>query len=187
MRADRLVSVGALMIWDAKPWIEAVRRDLAQVQRLAQEARASARARYEYDNTEIDVAVERFVFLTAYTVRKLREAGKLPDALARSRYIVYRYARIAGSTPLTPSNWSQLDHFYDLRNGHLEVMPLRDVCNRLIHSYVFMAGPVEDDCPTSGFFFNSDRTRARSVWRMDWSDFTQLLSRLLGEDITRVS
>ena len=117
------------------------------------------------------VTVERFVFVTAYIVRKLKEADVLNRDVTESKWVVTRFPCI---TPPPHRAWfalseddgktwrQPLEQHYDLGRANPEYVPFSKLCDYLIHHFAF-AVRYHGATDEIGVFFNSDRTRTGCI------------------------
>jgi hypothetical protein len=119
------------MIWESGPWKQQLVRDAARLRRLGN-------SRLDADGGDKEVfQLERQVFIAAYTMRKLSEAGKLSSNWDHQRLACLRFP-IKGKDIPDRLNWHHIDRHYDL-NASLNVkMNPKEFCDRIIHSFVFV-------------------------------------------------
>jgi hypothetical protein len=133
------------------------------------------------------VAIERYVFLTAYVMRKLKEAGALTEDVTKSMWPVMRYPM---TDPVPPRAWfllsedgqtwrQPLDQHYDLGEGRPEKMEFDHICNRLIHHFAF-------DVRVGGngigeILFNSDHTTNR-LWSITLDRYMGLVDEVAHDE-----
>jgi len=82
-------------------------------------------------------------------------------------------------------NWYKLDKLYDLSRSTRLAISLRDFCNQMIHSFVFMPS-MNDRGGLHGFFVASDRQKNSSVLYFDIDAFADALERVANDDIVHV-
>lgn len=166
------------MIDDSWVWKEKLVRDRGGLKR-----RLRAAAEDEDALEKALVSLESFVFLTGYILRKLAEARKLSDQLERSVMRVTAYPRTHSSYPLDFMNAHRIDRAYDFNSGRQKTLAFRDICNVLVHSFVFMATTDEDGRTATGFLVNSDRLKNVELYFVDLDDFFSLVSQVASDDI----
>jgi len=115
--------------------------------------------------------------LAAYAIRKLMEAKLLSTDY---RPIDVRVFPAKGK-PVTLMNWHNIDDLYDFGCPHDETIPLRDLCNQLIHSYVFMPLISSKTGPVKSVIFTSDRQRNNSLYEVSLATLSSVL-RTMGND-----
>lgn len=100
-------------------------------------------------------AVEQDVFLGAYAIRKLIESQKISDEVES---MTLRAAAFAPrGKPVDVMNWFKLDRVYDLDRSAAVDVSLRDWCNQVVHSFVFVVDA--ELTGLTGFFIASDRAK----------------------------
>jgi hypothetical protein len=131
------------------------------------------------------VAVEKFVFWTAVVVRKLMEAEKLSDDFQEMQFRVRTCQHTPGHYPWRWSAvaWMELERYYDLDSETAVELSPQVICSQLVHSFVFV--PILDEAQRSmsGFYFNSDRTKERCVYKMSWAEFRRFLREIVHDTI----
>lgn len=96
-------------------------------------------------------AVEREVFLAAFSVRKLIESPHLQKRTANKKVPVTEYP----SAKISTANRGDFSRLADLYRGATKQLPIREVMNRLVHSVVFSPF-VPLGVGLMGFYFCSD-------------------------------
>lgn len=126
------------------------------------------------------------VMLSAYTVRKLIEAQtKIPQDLARSSVSVHRYPLHDDRLVPDLMNWEQLDRWYNLDTNDERPMAMIELCNLLIHSWIF-APSIDPDTGLTGLFFNSDRTRHERLFFIDIAVLTRAFRSFGAAEVTNL-
>jgi hypothetical protein len=157
------------VIWDSSHWKQPL---IAMARRLKSAGRVS-----ELSDRHV-VQAERDVFLGCFSVRKLLHSGpKLTDSCRETRVCLTRYPNIA---PVNSRNWHLIDELYDLADGSSENRDLEFLCNRIIHSFVFLpeAGALGE---LAGFFFSSDRDRNSRLYRIALNELVRVFE-TVGRD-----
>ena len=81
---------------------------------------------------------ERQLILVAFQIRIILERPKVRVNAIRTTVITQRYTK-RGRKPVTLLNAVALEEHFDLTNPVVVQMPIRDVCNQLVHHYVMFA------------------------------------------------
>ena len=106
--------------------------------------------------------LEKKLFFSFYSIRKLIEADKLSTANVNSSWLVFSYRNISRVDLM---NWHKIYEKYDLEQEYQEMRSLRWICNQVIHSFVFVL-VFEDDGKLFGFYFSSDKERNRKLYQI---------------------
>jgi len=165
------------MIDDSYDWKDRVRRARGSLRRKLRRAKVDPGAQ-----DAAFVEVEAFVFLTAYIIRKLVEARKLSDELEKATMSVTSYPANADYR-LDFLNAHRIDRGYDFNVGSVKTIALGDLCNLIIHSFVFIPATNEEAVEWTGFFVNSDWTKSRELLFVEQEDFNLLVDEVIGDDI----
>jgi hypothetical protein len=120
---------------------------------------------------------------SAYVIRKLNESFKVSDALVAAPIPVLQYDLVGH----VPDVWHyEFWESYDLEAPHLHGLTLPQVCNQIIHSFVF-ASSFSDDNHLDGLFVASDFDRRKNLYKIDIEVFVELLRHVSEEDIVSSS
>jgi hypothetical protein len=115
------------------------------------------------------VTVERFVFLTAYIMRKLKEADALTLDVTTSKWPVSKFLCVAppphrkwfAVSEDAGKSWRQpLENHYDLRRPNRERLRFPRICDYLVHHFAFDVR-YDRQADQIEIFFNSDQTTDR--------------------------
>ena len=158
------------MIWDSSYWKD----DLL---RAAQHFIAVTRRRRPSQRLLVDLEKEAFV--AAYAIRKLMDAKLISTASEGLPIPVVSYPSLG--KPVTVTNWHRLDGLYAFARGTSGSLPLRQLCNQIIHSYVFMAASDSKTGPVKIIWFCSDRCRNRCLYELSLARFADVLE-VVGRD-----
>lgn len=171
------------MIDDSTPWKELLSRKAASLTKRGTQRRWTAAS---------SAAVEQDIMLSAYAVRKLLEAGKISDefvstpvnAIAFAFKGERRYYVETGDLP-DLSNWHRIEEFYNLEEGQEVRIGLRDFCNQIVHSWIFLLS-VSEAHNADGFFVASDRERGERLLHFSIEEAARVLHGVANDDIVWV-
>lgn len=140
----------------------------------------------------IYLKVEKFFFVSAFIIRKLKEAKKLSDELNEMKVSVAQFERINKDRKLHFMNNHDLEKFYDLANGRVSSLSLGVLCNTLIHSFVFrvaVSSPEETDGKetVSGIFVNSDYNKDKALYFIQLEDFFNIVEETISDNVVSSS
>lgn len=153
------------MIWESGPWKEELLRLARTLERRRFQKRWSPASQ---------ACLEREVFIGFFTVRKLMEAHKLTDAVAEQQVPLTKY-RFVPDARVTLRNWHKVDELVLQESATPSRLPLRELCNQLIHSYVFVEVVAESN-GLDGFFFCSDWSRGKCLYYASVRDVIQVFT-----------
>ena len=162
---------GTPLIWESGPWKRYLARCVNGLRRRRQQRRW----------TEAScAAIERDIFLSAYAVRKLLDAGKVSDEVESGP--LRAVAHPPRGCTADVMNWHRIDDLYDL-STHTEVdLSLRDFCNQVVHSFVFSLS-IAASGGLAGFFVASDREKERRLLYFSIDTVADALLRVADDDI----
>lgn len=138
----------------------------------------------DWDDDYVAFEIERDVMVSAYAIRKLLEARKLADSTMRSTVHVEVFPLIEQIPDLM--NWHRLDEFYDFERSRTEELGLQELCNQLIHSFIFVQEIADAGASAgglAGFLVASDRARSAQLYRIDIDSLTGLLQLVGTEEV----
>ena len=168
------------MIWESHPWRDELKRIADRFD--------SWRRGYDDGGEQTSFEQERDVFLSAFILRKLIEAKKLPNSLVAATTNVDAYPLIERVPD--HMNWHRLEEFYDWDRPGKRTLTVEQLCNQFIHSFIFTVETSfdEDDPPSTpvglrGFLVSSDRERSSVLLRVYLDHYVQLLRRAVGEEV----
>jgi hypothetical protein len=155
------------MIWESAPWKQQLVRDAGQIRHLAK-----AKLSPEEENEREYVRIERLIFVTAYSMRKLWESKKLSTNWNDQKLQCSKYP-LKGNIPDT-LNWHQIDRHYNLAARQRVSIRPEEFCDRIIHSFIFLIQLTDEGVPES-IYFASDQTRKQGVWLVRLNDVADLI------------
>jgi hypothetical protein len=123
------------------------------------------------------VQIERDVFLRFYSIRKLFDTLKVTDAIKAAE------VRISSHANVKPATWRNRDDIascYDLGAAVQEARPIRFICNKFIHSFVFVPR-VGERGGLDGLYFTSDQEKDRKLFLIDIDSVIEIFERV-GEN-----
>lgn len=159
------------MIWDSWPWKREVARRAESLQRRANQNR--------WPESSLQ-KVEQDVFLAAYSIRKLVDSGKTSDEVESISLQVKTYPK--RPTPVDFFNRDKIDEGYDLGAESNVMLNIREICNQIIHSFVFLPSFAEERA-LAGFFLVSDRAKDQQLFFLTLADLVSLCIRVADDDI----
>lgn len=161
------------MIWDSWPW----------KRKLARQAILLHKRKNQKRWTEVSSAsVEQEIFLAAYSIRKLLDANKLSDEIESSKLQALAYEPNGHMVDIM--NWHKIDQLYNLSRSSHTTISLREFCNQIIHSFVFMFS-VSSDNGLEGLFFTSDRDRSSRLLYLSIDEVIAIMKHVSKDDIVQ--
>jgi hypothetical protein len=126
--------------------------------------------------------IEKKVFLAAYTMRKLLQAGKLSTARLERSIGCKLYPARSGVPPRRVSSY--LDGYYDFSAASLVQVPARKLLDMIIHSFIFAEG-LDDTHRVASFLVTSDVTREHGLWDVPFASFLRIMRKVGRDDPSR--
>ncbi|WP_054820532.1 hypothetical protein [Arthrobacter sp. JCM 19049] len=163
------------MISDSIPWREELWRVADRLEKKSKQQRWTERSSF---------LVERDFMTSAYAIRRLNEAHKISDDLAKTKVPVIRHKRI-GSVPDIWNRHEIWEH-YDLENGVRDHITIPHMCNQLIHSFIWFLSATEDTELFNGAFVVSENERHKHLYFLPVESLIALCRNVAAEDIGSV-
>jgi len=110
--------------------------------------------------------------VSAYAIRKLLEAEKLPDSIASSKIRVMSYPLIERVPD--SATWDRIDKHYDFTSEEVQTLDLDKLCNQFIHSFIWMRESDMERKRLVGIFVASDWARKTCLYRVDIESLIRL-------------
>ena len=159
------------MIWESHPWRKMLRKHVKFYKnfRFSEEIK-------DHD----DFKIEKTVFIDAYAIRKLIEAKKLITKDEKS--LVRLTALKKGNKRITLKNWYKIHELYNFDTAHQVTKTIPDVCHLIIHSFIFL--PAAEKEKLDGFYFTSDKTKDKALYKITLEDWISLLTTVASSEPT---
>lgn len=119
--------------------------------------------------------LEKVIFLSFYSLRKLAESQKLSDSTIGAPIKLSVYLPLG--KPVTRLNWHKIDELYNLNKKINITIPAVQLCNQFIHSYVFVPYFGYSGKKLIGLFFCSDKERNRRLFSIRLIQIIKLLEK----------
>lgn len=166
------------MVYESYPW----KQDLMRRKRLIQKYNTAKRFDLDYDATY--TVIEKAIFYSAFIIRKLIDCrGKLSDDA--DNYSIH----VKSIKPLKRVDnlhrWPEEDS-HDWGNEKNQTVAGKDVCNWLIHSYIFFVA-FEENGPIVDFCVSSDYDRNKILYKISIADWMDYIEFIASDDIVSLS
>ena len=146
------------MIWESSFWKNELEKIAAAITR---------RCHHQRRWPEVALAkLEREVMIGSFIVRKLMDSNKITTVLSNSDVEISHYPFNGEHAP-DHFNWHNIERFYDVESRSDSKLPLREVCNQLIHSFVFLPVLDETSRHLAGILCSSDRRRYAYLYEIE--------------------
>jgi hypothetical protein len=156
------------MIWESCYWKEPLLKSANWLRRM----------RVRLNSGEpLFVKVEKELMMGFYAIRKLLDTAKVTDATKALKFKVDWYPNLNVVDYL---NWHNIDRLFDLDASHQEVRDIRFICDRFVHSYIFIPD-FSDDGKVLGVYVATDRDRKNKLYFVS-ADTIVSIFRLVGRD-----
>lgn len=164
------------MISDSIPWKNELLRIAGTLERRTTQRRWPERSSF---------LVERDVMVAAYAVRRLNEARKISDELAREPVPVMRHPLIG--KPVDVQTRHEFYEHYDMDRPEPVRLSITEFCNQFIHSWIWMLSATEDAPHLfDGIYVSSDWAMKRHVYFFDASTLVRVFRAVGSDDVMSV-
>lgn len=166
------------MVYDSYPW----KQDLQRRRRLILKYNTAERFDQNYDSAY--TIIEKGIFYSAFIIRKLLDCGgKLSDEA--DLYVI----RAKSIKPLVHidlmQRWPEEDS-HDWENEKNVTVAGKDVCNWLIHSYLFFVEQEEGE-PIISFCVSSDYDRNKTLYKISMKDWLAYIDYIATDSVVKMS
>ena len=120
---------------------------------------------------QIFSTVEIKIFIIAYSLRKLIDTRKVSDKLSNIQIKTLAYPK--KSKKITFKTNYRFDEHYDFDKKIETKLLIRDVCNQIIHSYIFQLIIYRNKIFYT--FFNSDYNKNKYLFKLKIKDFLKVV------------
>ena len=169
---ERLATI-PIMIHESHPWEKQILADADVICRWAAKSTAPDR-RY--------MILERKIFVSAFSMRKLIENNKLTDRTKKLAVPCRAYP--FRGTHIDFLNFHRLDEHYNFSKEKRVSMNIKSLANQIIHSRIFH-WQITEDCsrsPVSDFLVSSDHAMKKALYAISINDYISAL-RAIGKDV----
>lgn len=162
------------MIWESSYWKAEVYKIFLRLRKKQSQKRwpSSSLVRFEKD-----------VMVGCFMVRKLFESEKISLEVERGNIPLIRY-ELKNNEFINIVNKHKFDEKYDWGKSTLTQESPREVCNKIIHSFVFCSN--HDSRGIKSLLFNSDRTKS-DLFELNLKNLVSLFVNVATDDISNYS
>ena len=128
-------------------------------------------------NSKDLVEIEKDIFISFYSIRKLMDTIKIKDS---TRELKVNLGWSSNMKKVTMLNSHTINALYNLDDVRNETKNLRFLCNQFVHSYIFEV-LIEDGVGLSCFYFTSDRDKNKKIFVITVKEVINILT-LVGND-----
>ncbi len=155
------------MVYESYPW----KQDLLRRKRLF--LKYNTVEQFERNEEATYTVLEKAVFYSAFIIRKLIDChGKLSDDA--DQYVIRTKEFIPLKEVNAINRWPDEDT-HDWEHYQQRTVKGKDICNWLIHSYMFFFD-FNEEGTIEGFFVTSDYDRNKSLFYVDIGDWLEYLT-----------
>ena len=136
------------------------------------------------DRERLFVELEKLIFLSFYSIRKLEEAQKLSDEMLSERFSLQTYPLKSIQSP-DFFNSHKISEFYDLDSTNTSSLGIRQICNQFIHSFVFQI-QCRENGSLEGVYFASDFMKKEGVYFVSVELLANIIRQVADDDILAI-
>jgi hypothetical protein len=149
---------------------------------LSTQARKLKLLKHKYWFNSISHKVDRAILLSAIIIRKLIESDKLSNSADEYKLQAYTYAPRRHVDKL--HRWVE-DGDYEWGEHKKVLIPAKDICNSIIHSYTYSLYFTESR-KLVGFFVSSDFDRNKLLYEVDFDSWIKYLEYIANDDVIAI-
>jgi len=127
------------------------------------------------------VNIEKAIMISAYIIRKLDEAAKIPPYILNKEINIKKYT--ANKKIIDLMNWHRIEENYKLEDEFEYKDKWRFFINQIIHSFTFIL-IFDDNNRFSGIMINSDKTKNENLFYICISEIIKLILEISEGDLT---
>jgi hypothetical protein len=121
------------------------------------------------------IKLEKTIMISAYIIRKLDDAEKIPPDFLEEKISVKKY--MANDKIIDHLNWHHIEENYQLENELDDENNWKYFINQIIHSFTFM--PVFNDSNNfDGIMLNSDKSKNKNLYYISLHEIIKLLLKI---------
>ena len=162
------------MIYESYPW----KQDLLRRKRLF--ITYNTYDHFQKDEERTFTVLEKSIFYSAFIIRKLIECRDKTSDEA-DKYKIEVEKRIPSQSINLLHRWSD-ENICNWNQVQKEETNGKDICNWLIHSYIFFFSQKEDEM-VDGFFVSSDYDRNKAIYFVDINNWLNYMDFIGNDDI----
>jgi hypothetical protein len=151
------------MIYESAPWKRGLARDATTIEQWAKRLKVTERR---------SILIEQKIFLAAYSMRKLAQAGKL-SSMFDGLTLRCRTSPLLEGRKIDKYNAHRFAELYDFDKSLWKTISALALLDMLIHSFLF-SEVIEENKAVTGFFVTSDR-HLSNIWLIEIDSFIKLM------------
>ena len=167
------------MAYESFYWRNLIRRDLVYLSKKMKMKHHEVEANIDEHFSYVEIKI----MTTAYALRKLADTHKLPD-ITLNKLVKAQIYRRKVSEP--PRAYGDMEKEFDFNTRKAGTIKLRDLCNQIIHSYIFQAMGSRTKAFNS-FFVVSDYSRNKYVYEVSLSTFIKATNWAINSYVTNAT
>ena len=127
--------------------------------------------------------IEIKLFIIVFSLRKLFDSKKISDKLSNYKIEVKCFERKINKN-VTKMNNHCLEDIYNIKKGNKTKLYIREICNKIIHSYTFQL--VVYGKKIRYVYFNSDYNKDKYLYYIRIKDLINFVSKVLRENPSKI-
>lgn len=146
------------MIWESYYWKEELRRHAKSLRHRSTKQKRWVQASFG--------RVEQHAMIGCFMVRRLIEAEIVSTLLSKKPIHLQGYPFDAERLP-DIMNWHHIERHYDVKTKRSVTLPVIELCNQIMHSYIFTPVLDEETNSLQSLLFTSDRKRGALLFEIE--------------------
>lgn len=121
------------------------------------------------------IKAEKAIMMSAYIIRKLNEASKIPPVFIKDSICLIEYSAI--NMHIDKYNSHRLDRNYNLKESKKHNDKIEFFIDQIIHNFVFFF-IIDETKKDFSILFNSDRTKKESLYEISFGKIFEIILRI---------
>ncbi len=167
------------MAYESHYWRQILKRDLTYLNKKITLTHKEVGDRIDEHFSYVEIKL----MTTAYVIRKLADSGKLPDNTLNKAVSVICYNRNK-SEPSRP--FIDIEREYNFNSKSVTALPLRDICNQIIHSYILQVVG-NNKRAFSEFWVTSDFNKEYYLYEISLKQYIKTLRQVANIQVTKLT
>jgi len=127
------------------------------------------------------IKAEKAIMMSAYIIRKLNEASKIPPEFLKNSIYLTEYTAI--NTQIDKYNSHHIDRNYNLSESKKHNDKIEFFIDQIIHSFIFYF-IIDENNNDFAILFNSDRTKRNSLFEISFEKIFEIILRISEGNIS---
>lgn len=166
------------MAFESYFWRKSLNRDISYLEKKLRLSHKEIEKNIDKHFSTLEIKIMEI----SYAVRKLADTYKIPDGLLDEKIKMNFYPRSTNQKRA----FVDIEKEYNLKKTLGAELKIREVCNQIIHSYIFQSTGNSRRAFTH-ILFVSDRDQDEGLYSLDLKSFLKKVSKIVNTQVTKIS